>query len=68
VEERISRIADKIEEMDTLVKGKLKLKNPSTKHPGNLQHYKKTRSMNNGNRERRRNTGQGQKKIFSAKL
>ena len=44
MEERILRIEDTIEEMDTAVKGNAKSKKiPDIKYPGNLRHYEKTK-------------------------
>jgi hypothetical protein len=42
----------------------LNLKYSGTNHPGNLEHYEKTKYMINRNRERRRNPDQRHRKCF----
>jgi hypothetical protein len=55
MEERISGILNKIEDIDTSVKEniKCKKKNQGTKHSGKLVHCKTPKSMRNRKRRRR---------------
>lgn len=52
MDKRISDIEDTIKEIDILVKKNINLKIPGTKHLGNVEQYKNTKSENR-NRGRR---------------
>ena len=45
MEEQISGIEDKIEEIDTRLKENLKSKNPRHKHSGNLGHFDRKKKL-----------------------
>lgn len=54
MEKRNPGIENTVEEMDTAVKETFKLKkNPSIKHPENMEHYEKNKSKTSRNRGRK---------------
>ena len=68
MEDRLSDIEDKIEEMDTLVEEKIKIKKPPcAKHSGSLKYSDKTKYKNNRSRGRRRNSCQRHRKYSQQK-
>ena len=68
IEERISHVEDRTEEIDILLSKKIPVKTnkqtPGTKHTQNLGYYKKPKSKNNRNRQRIKNTGQWPRKYI----
>ena len=63
----LSDMDDKIRKMDTSVKENSKYKNSRHEISRNLGYNKKTKSINNRNKRRRRNSGQRYRKYFQLK-